>query len=280
MADCNNIGPRGPMGLRGPAGETGAQGPAGGQGAQGQTGLQGLQGPKGEKGDRGADGAKGLQGLVGPSGAAGIDGLPGPMGRDGANGLDGAKGDQGPAGPKGNTGPAGIQGPQGLTGADGVDGVDGADSFSQAFHVEGEPSNVNSITPALGVTDLCDAAAVLQVMPEIYDDGGEYDKSTGIWTVGATGRYDISFYASLSVLAGWSNGNLKVGVTDPTACIFYTTGSVELSNKEVRAQVSGAAFGIQLTAGDELALKVINASTTNYTTVTGDVVRLTARKVG
>ena len=275
MANCNEkIGPQGPRGLLGEKGATGASGAVGPIGPQGGTGLQGLVGITGPKGSKGTDGIDGLQGVQGPAGTPGIDGLQGIVGPTGSPGATGAPGINGTPGAQGVPGVQGIQGVTGATGAN------GSDAFSQAFQAEGEPIDVALITPALGVTDLCDASAVLQTIPQIYDDSQTYNPTTGIWTVGATGRYDLSFFASLTILTGWSNGRVRAGIAHPTSCIFYCVNAMELSVNVERAQVSGSAFGLELNLGDQLAMKIVNATATSYTTVAGDVVRFTARKVG
>jgi hypothetical protein len=276
MADGKD-GARGPMGLQGATGATGASGAIGAQGpagTKGSTGLTGATGATGAKGDKGDTGATGLQGPAGNPGIDGLKGVPGPAGSPGATGADGQDGTPGPKGDVGATGAVGAQGNTGPAGAD------GSVSFADAFQAEGEPQDVNAISETLGLTDLCDVAAVLMVIPEVYDDGNVYDHTTGIFTVGTTGRYDLSVFTSMSIPLGWSNGRLKVGITDPATCVFYCVNFTEVTGKMDRAQVSASAMGVPLTAGEELAVKIINVGTKNYVTVTGDVVRFNARRIG
>jgi hypothetical protein len=277
--DCKD-GARGPQGIQGPQGETGPAGPAG------PTGPQGNDGAVGANGVSGAVGATGAKGDTGVTGLQGTPGLPGGNGTNGTNGIDGATGPQGGKGDNGESaydiwiteGNVGTEADF-LLSLEGTDGVDGT-GFTDQFLAKGEPGNINSISPALGSTELCDAAAVLQVITEEYDDGGRYDAVTGIWTVGTTGRYDMSFFVSLTNLSGFSNGIIKAGIAHPTTCDFECVNVTPIDNKTERAQVSGSAMGINLTAGQQLALKIINASSTNYVAVAGDTVQFSARKVG
>lgn len=292
--DCNcKDGARGPMGLQG------LQGPVGPKGDKGDAGMMGPQGPVGPAGTNGIDGVDGQQGPMGqtgpqgPAGIPGADGQAGPPGADGAQGPIGPQGEAGPQGPPGVDGVNGAVGPQGEsayqtwlnlgnvgTEQDFINSIGGSAGLAKAFFATDEPSNVNSVSAALGVTELCDPAGVLQIMAEDYDDAGVYDHTTGIWTVDETGRYDISFFASLTNAAGWSNGRLKVGIVHPSSCIFYCSNFSEMNNKMEKVQVAGSALGVPLTAGDQLCVKILNVSTTNYTTVAGDIVQFSARKVG
>lgn len=290
--DCKD-GERGPIGPQGAKGDTGATGAKGDQGIPGTTGATGPQGAKGDKGDTGAKGDKGDKGDTGATGAPGAAGA---NGTNGVNGTDGVDGDPGngiasivwtsnsggqPQGTQGTTDTYTITFDDATTTTFIVtNGNDGCATLGSAFLAEAVPANINATAAALGITDLCDAAAVLQVIAEIYDDATAYDPATGIWTVPESGRYDISFFANLTIATGWSAGRLKAGLVTVAGCTYLCSNYTELNVAMEKAQVAGTAIGVSLTAGEQIVFKIVNVSTTNYVSTVGDKVRFSARKVG
>lgn len=266
--DCGcKDGERGPMGLQGPQGLQGEPGSVGGQGAQGQKGLQGIQGIPGDDGLTGHQGSIGPKGDSGLPGIPGIDGLPGPRGIDGINGSDGATGPDGPAGPKGDTGATGIQGPQGVQ------------AVTTSLLAEGLPTAVVATASVLGSTRLCDAGATAQVITTRYDNVGGYDSTTGIWTCPSTGIYNVSYYLHMIQAAGWGTGKIIAGLVDAISCNTYCVNITEGTATLDFIDISGSIIGLDINAGEQLVLKVMNLSASGYTPVAGDIARVGIQKI-
>ncbi|MCB5238599.1 collagen-like protein, partial [Niallia circulans] len=112
-------------------------------------------------------GPAGLDGATGPTGPTGLDGATGPTG---PAGLDGATGPTGPTGPDGATGPTG---PTGATGPTGTLLTEGFSAF-----------NSLTLTDTTILTDW-----TTDTTP--FFNSGNFDPTTGIYTVPNTGRYSI-----------------------------------------------------------------------------------------
>jgi len=269
MSNCKD-GDRGPRGFAGKQGQVGQRGLKGDRGIQGPQGIQGFQGKRGEIGPTGRAGDQGPMGLTGRAGANGIDGTPGKPGEKGLRGVDGKEGRVGETGPIGRTGAVGPPGPDGKL----------PEFFTFGFQAESEPLAIPPVAEAFNDNELCSAGSVIQKISTVYDDSNSYDSSTGIWTVPMTGRYDLSFFVSLTTLRSWKAGELIVGITHPTSCLFYSVNSVEIKPTKLRIQLSGSAIAIELNKGDNISLKIMNVGSNNYNPLNGDIVRFTSRKVG
>jgi hypothetical protein len=302
-SNCNNISCTCLKGDRGPRGFTGPQGPKGDPGEQGPPGPQGPAGTNGSNGPQGEKGLTGATGAVGPQGPQGPAGPPGPAGADGVNGLDGAVGPAGPKGDPGNPGtngnyvvrtaePAGLNCPCGGIKLEVKSGVDNsvlttdyictACAFG-AMLAQSTPQNLNFVAPGLNSSRICDMSP--RIISEVYDDDNAYDPTTGIWTCPATGRYNLSFFVHLTIDAGngWydpaSDNMVGAGILAPSSCNFYAVDYMTVTKIMKHVDITGSALGMQIAAGTELCLKIVNLSTFNYVSVAGDVQRFAIQRV-
>lgn len=200
----------GPQGGVGPIGLTGFTGPTGVTGPAGPQGLQGAIGPIGNVGPIGSTGATGPIGAIGPLGPVGIVGGIGPTGPIGPIGSPGATGPTGGAGGVGLTGPIGPTGPNGPVGVAGGIGPTGAagpivpiQTFSSdAISVEKITSTISTSTAS---SNLGNWSANTP-----FFTNSNFNLTTGVYTVPATGVYRISCCISYST-------NSVVANTDPRA---------------------------------------------------------------
>ena len=137
--------------------------------------------------------------------------------------------------------------------------------------------------PALGILWASQAS---QKQAIVHDDDNAYSVSTGIWTCPTTGRYDLAFDVKFSILGvgGWygasAAGMIQAALVTGTGEDVYIGNTYASVNIQQSAYISGAIGGYQLTAGDEVCLKLINTTGTAYSaTVAGDFCRMSIRKV-
>ena len=240
-------GPQGPTGLTGSTGATGPQGATGSTGPQGvigPTGLTGATGPQGDLGPTGATGATGPQGIIGPTGATGAQGVIGPTGPTGAQGV---------IGPTGPTGAQGVIGPTGPTGATGPTAT--SEGFSAFL-------STASVSASSQLTGWSVAAP--------YFNSGNFNPTTGNYTVPATGRYIIEAtinYATTAVitiaLGAGINPAFVVQRSSPTVTSLIT-GLFPILNVNIALILSlrtilgsgtvTLAGEVQLNAGDIIGL--------------------------
>lgn len=159
--------------------------------------------------------------------------------------------------------------------------------------VEALPSVLGPVTPDplnLSLTSLSNG--ITQVAGSvIYDDFSAYNTSTGRWTCPSTGRYNLSFFIHLTDSAyGWQNpstvpgANLDsavvAGLVNPITNEVYAANNFFPSVPQLYADINGAQWGVELTAGDQICLKVMNTSGVLYTPTAGDYFRFSLQKVG
>lgn len=148
---------------------------------------------------------------------------------------------------------------------------------------QSQPANLNKTAHGLNSSRLCDGS--IQIMAEVYDDDNSYDHTTGIWTCPVTGRYNLSFFVTYmrSIDDGWFsnfiNGSFLAGITSPTGCSYYCVNNFTINNISKHASISGQAIGLRITSGTQLCLKVINLTDYDYTSTSGDLVRLSIERV-
>ncbi len=146
------------------------------------------------------------------------------------------------------------------------------------------PANLNKTAPGLNTSRLCDGS--IQIMNTIsYNDFGvAYDSSTGIFTVPTTGVYTVGFWVHYTrgTGTGWYDpavpGMFTAGIMSPTGCVFHcvnnTTPVVTLKHLDITGSVT-----TQFTAGTQLCLKVMNTSNYDYTSVSGDIVKMFIQRI-
>ena len=279
-------GPQGPTGLTGSTGATGPQGATGSTGPQGvigPTGLTGATGPQGDIGPTGVTGATGPQGIIGPTGNTGATGVTGPQGAIGPTGATGATGSQGVIGPTGATGPQGVTGPTGPTGATGPQGVIGPTGPTGATGPQGVIGPTGP-TGATGPTVTSEGFSAFLSTASVsassqltgwsvaapYFNSGNFNPTTGNYTVPATGRYIIEAtinYATTAVitiaLGAGINPAFVVQRSSPTVTSLIT-GLFPILNVNIALILSlrtilgsgtvTLAGEVQLNAGDIIGL--------------------------
>lgn len=122
----------------------------------------------------------------------------------------------------------------------------------------------------------------------LYDDYlTSFDPTTGIWTCPATGRWNIGYFVHLTgpdLVNGWLSpiGMLYAGIVNFTTDEVYAASTYYPSNIQLYADINGGQWGVQLTAGDQLCVRITNTTTLSYSPVFGstDYVRFSAQKIG
>ena len=273
-------GPQGPTGLTGSTGATGPQGATGSTGPQGvigPTGLTGATGPQGDIGPTGVTGATGPQGIIGPMGNTGATGVTGSQGAIGPTGATGATGSQGVIGPTGATGPQGVIGPTGPTGATGSQGITGPTGATGPQGPTGPTGATGPTVTSEGFSAFLSTASVSASsqltgwsVAAPYFNSGNFNPTTGNYTVPATGRYIIEAtinYATTAVitiaLGAGINPAFVVQRSSPTVTSLIT-GLFPILNVNIALILSlrtilgsgtvTLAGEVQLNAGDIIGL--------------------------
>jgi hypothetical protein len=158
---------------------------------------------------------------------------------------------------------------------------------------EGQPYPIFTISPNpanLSATSLLSGQT--QTPTVIYDDFSAYNSLSGVWTCPLNGRYNLSFFIHLSdPLYGWQNPSstppfqvvssaIVSGVVNQITNEVYAANNFYPSVPQLYADINGAQWGVELVAGDQLCLRIINTSGVNYSPQTGDYVRFSIQKIG
>jgi hypothetical protein len=168
--------------------------------------------------------------------------------------------------------------------------------------IKSPPANINITTPDWGGGRLCDGDII--VLTEIFNDfPGSYNSITGVWTVPATGFYDLNFFVSLAAPEetspgaspnGWfklptqsggpsytydaNSGIIIAGITSDTDCDYYCVNNFTPTVISKYASISGSTQ-MNLASGDKLVLKVVNLTEINYMSTSGDIARWSITRI-
>jgi hypothetical protein len=162
--------------------------------------------------------------------------------------------------------------------------------------VTGAPQNIDSLPSTLANSFIGNGDTVtnLNVNYQLVNNvtTSQYAPLTGEWTCPQTGKYDINYNIYLSApnsvtgpgQTGWGEfgGSIQIGVTTTNGLTTYAADIISLPEKVpfLRVYGTGVLQGVQLTAGTVLVLKVLNLSGINYTSVSGDNIDWSIRRVG
>jgi hypothetical protein len=226
-----------------------------------------------------------------------------PKGPQGATGQTGSQGIQGLQGENGNyvvqtVEPEGLNCPAGGVKIEVFDGVDNTlinttyvcnFYYKGIFFITSPPTDLDA-APASPAT----IRRVIDGDIIIFDTATSfptfngltgYNPTTGVWTCPETGRYDLTFFVHYESPTdnGWTEGGyFLAGI-----CGFNTTANnvYVVSNHTVGAdnlfiEISGALDSFPINQGDQLCLKVINCTDTDYVSDIGDTVKMCIRKSG
>lgn len=182
-----------------------------------------------------------------------------------------------------------------LTTATGLVIEETAGLFGTAFRaIAAPPRDINAITKNLNNSYLGAGDTVLLSTVQYELVNGvtttQYNTITGIWTCPQTGKYDLNcnlFLTSTPLTGyGWGNittdGYFQIGVTNTTGNIIHCADIIFVRKDVFLGAVYGTSTlqGINLTAGTQLVLKVLNFTGTNYLTKAGDNIDWSIRRVG
>jgi hypothetical protein len=158
------------------------------------------------------------------------------------------------------------------------------------------PQNINALAPTLANAFIGNGDTItnLTVGYQLVDNvtTTQYAPVTGQWTCPQTGKYDINYNIYLSAPAsvtgpgqfGWgqNGGSIQIGATTTNGLNTYAADiiSLPLGVPFLRVYATGVLQGVQLNAGTVLVLKVLNLSGINYTSVSGDNIDWSIRRVG
>jgi hypothetical protein len=128
------------------------------------------------------------------------------------------------------------------------------------------------------------AGGVKQIMSQIYDDDNAYDPVTGIWTCPADGIYNLSFYVHMSnevpTTTGFTSGMVVAGIIDTIPRGYYAVNTCSVGASVVRhIDITGQALGMNLNAGLQLQLNILNLTDVDYVSFAGDVARFVVQRV-
>jgi hypothetical protein len=155
--------------------------------------------------------------------------------------------------------------------------------------------SISSLTPSWGGGRLCDGDLII-MSNEIYDEDGAYNPATGIWTCPADGLYRLDFIISLTAPSpnGWldpptqagspsytytaNSGMIIAGLVSSTACDYYTVNNFTPTVISKHATISGSVTTI-ISAGNTVCLKIANLTSINYTSTSGDSVKMAIQRI-
>jgi hypothetical protein len=162
----------------------------------------------------------------------------------------------------------------------------GANCVVDGVLVEGSPTSLLPQIPSISVS-LINGNLQLIGSSVLYDDyTNSFNTTTGIWTCPQTGRWNISYFAHLTgpdPTTGWEdqNGMLYAGILNFTTNEVYAASTYYPANIQLYSDINGGQWGVQLTAGDQLCVRITNTTILSYSPVPGvDYVRFSAQKIG
>ena len=152
---------------------------------------------------------------------------------------------------------------------------------------EGLPTSLLPQVPSIS-TSLLTGDLQLINSSVLYDDYlNSFDPLTGIWTCPATGRWNIGYFTHMTgpdPVNGWLslNGMIYAGIVNFTTNEVYAASTYYPTNVQLYADINGGQWGVQLTAGDQLCVRITNTTLLTYTPLIGgtDYVRFSAQKIG
>jgi hypothetical protein len=142
--------------------------------------------------------------------------------------------------------------------------------------------NIDKLAPNWGSGRLCDGDLII-MSNEVYDDDSAYNPVTGIWTCPTTGLYRLDFFISLTAPSpdGWYNatpGMIIAGLATSTGCDYYTINNFTPTVISKHASISGSVT-TTISAGNTVCLKIANLTDIDYTSTSGDSVKMAIQRI-
>jgi len=152
---------------------------------------------------------------------------------------------------------------------------------------EGLPTTLLPQVPSI-TTTLINGDLQLTGSSVVYDDyTNSFNPLTGIWTCPATGRWNIGYFTHMTgpdPVNGWlsPSGMIYAGIVNFTTSEVYAASTYYPTNIQLYADINGGQWGVQLTTGDQLCVRITNTTALTYTPTIGgtDYVRFSAQKIG
>jgi len=129
--------------------------------------------------------------------------------------------------------------------------------------------NFENPLPSPASYEVCNGQKQIFGLGQITNNefSGAYNSTTGVFTIPATGVYELTFAVQYSYsvlgLVGWTLGAFTAGIVSNTGCITYCANNYFTLGGELSIYISGATTE-ELIAGTEICLKVINLTLNNY----------------
>jgi hypothetical protein len=149
-----------------------------------------------------------------------------------------------------------------------------ADSFSNT------PAINNLVAPIPTTTVFADGLAQPMFTTIYADNIGTWTAGTGTWVATTAGRYNIGFTLRMSFPStGFTSGMVIVAAVHPGVGTVYASSTVTVNQTTRIIELSGSALGAYLTVGNEVQIRVLNATDKNYVVFSGDIVSMTIQRI-
>jgi hypothetical protein len=162
--------------------------------------------------------------------------------------------------------------------------------FKTTYTVSADAFGSNSYSNTPSVNTKVIASSTVNVFSDgipqallttIYTDSiGTWTAGTGTWRATVAGRYNIGFTLRMSFPStGFTSGMVIVAAVNPGTGTVYASSTVTVNQATRFIELSGSALGTLLAVGNDVQLRVLNATDKDYAVVAGDIVSMTIQRV-